>query len=231
MITFFLIISSAAIFASVVALYILIIASFSQKEKTEPDEQPHFIKRDSRIIKVNKSTPQNDQQVETINTQVSSLLWTVISGQFVGIYFFFVFIPGNDAAFVIMRINAMLLLLASFICSFLTMANGWMKKRMVISFRLIFQIYSLLVALILFRLGIGSGITFSDAIHKAGVIPDFIVNFYFLTVIIALALMLLDSSTFRKQEKVDYNYSIYFLIVVGVGMVVGLSLKILLSVL
>ena len=227
-ITLFIILSSASIFASIIALYVLIIGSFEKKDKKEERVEHHYIKNTSRIRNVNKINENKIHQSKGLNTQVSSLLWTVIIGQAVGLYFLFVFLSKNEAVHIILRINGFFLLIAAFLCSILTMFNGWLKKKMEIPFRLIFQGYSLGVAIILFRLGIHRGVSVKEAVVAAGIFPNITIVVFFTTVILALILMLLDA-LYRKHERVDFNYNIYFLIVVIVGMVVGLSLLFALS--
>ena len=226
---FFIILSTSSIFASIVALYVLIIGSFEKKEKKEKKVERQFIKRESRTIKVNKSDNNQLQQTEGLNTQVNSLLWTVIVGQTVGLYFLFVFLDVPKNVNLVLRLNAIILLLASFLCSIFTMFNGWLKRKMDVSHRLMFQGYSLAVAITLFRLGISKGITVEQAVVAAGIIPNIIIYVFFTTVILALILMLLDG-LYRKNERVDFNFNIYFLIVVIVGMIVGLSLLSVLSI-
>ena len=231
MTTLFIILSFSSILASIFALYVLIIATFEKKEKKEEKGESKFVKRESRTITTNKNQPNQIQQSEGLNTQASSLLWTVVIGQVVGLYILFVFLEETRAIYNVLRFNAFILLFASFLCSILTMLNGWFKKKMDISSRLLFQGYSFFIAMILFRIGIGKGITVRQAIDKAGILPDVIAVLYFLTAVIALVLMLLDVSENRKYEHVDFNFNFYLLIVVIVGMFVGISLKIALAIL
>lgn len=228
--TFIISLSVLSVIASVVALYVLIIGSFEKKEKKEEKLTQQFIKRESRTIKITKSEENPLKENKGLNTQVSSLLWTVVIGQAVALYFILVFLEGNKDVNIVLRVNGIVLLLASFLCSILTIFNGWFKKKMNISHRLMFQVYSLVVAIILFRMGIEKGISIKEAIGAAGYIPNIIIIVYFSTVIFALALMLFDG-IYRKSERVDFNFNIYLLIVVAVGMGVGLSLLLALSIL
>ena len=84
---YFIVLSSLSICASLISLYILIIGSFEVKEKKEVSNREQFIKRESRIIKVNQSDNNQTQRNEGVNTQVSSLLWTVVIGQVIALYF------------------------------------------------------------------------------------------------------------------------------------------------
>lgn len=227
---FLIILIYCSILASVVALYVLIIGSFEKKENDEKFASP-FVKRDSRIIKVNRLDEKPAlQTAEGADTQISSLIWTTLVGQAVGLYFLLVFLNDYRIVNTILKLNGIILLIASFLCSILTIANAWFKKKMETSYRLIFQGYSLIMALILFLLGIGKGVTMKKAIIAAGFFPNVIIIMYFSSVIIALALMLFDG-LYRKHERVDYDFNKYFRLVVLIGMVIGLSLLFAMSIL
>lgn len=220
--SFLVFLTICASLASVISLYILIFASFEKKEK-KPQIPYHFIKRDSRYIKAKPFENKSGEEKQGNNSRVVSLLSTVIIGQIVTLYFLFVFLNKDTIIRPILRMNALILLIASFICSILTILNAWLKKKMVISFRLLFQGYSLLMSMILIRLTIRKGVTIKAAVSAAGIIPDIIISMYFSSVIVALAMMLIDA-LYRKNEHVDYDFNIYFRIVVLVGMIVGLGM-------
>lgn len=228
----FIVFSIISIFASLVALLVLIFGSFQKKEKKQDDEETafQFVKRESRTIKINKADEnQLRKKKEGLNTQISSLLSVVVIGQFVGIYFLLVFLEKTSKVHTVIQTNAIILIIASMICSFLTLLNGWLKIKMEILYRLLFQGYSIIVAAVLFCIGVEKGITIQSALTSIGFIADFIIIVYFSTVILALALMLLDG-VYRKHERVDFNFNNYFIIVIGIGMGVGLSLLLILTI-
>ncbi len=220
---FLTLLAALSIFASVVSVYILIIASFEKREKKKEKPKQQFIKRESRTIVVNHTKNETKEEKEGVNTQVTSLLSTVVIGQAVGLYFLFVFLSGTKGYYSVLKFNGVFLLLASFLCSILTMLNGWLKKKMEISFRLIFQGYSFIVAIVLCRIAFNGKLNVQQAISKAGPILNYIVIVSFSTVIVALGLMFLDG-IYRKQQRLDYNFNIYYLIVVITGMGIGLGL-------
>ena len=220
--SFLIIFAIFSIFANIVALYILIIASFEKKEKKN-EINAKFVKRDSRTINVPRADEIPESPEKKTNTRIVSLLCTVLIGQIVGVYFLLVFVGELKIVNTILRINGGFLLLASIICSILTLLNGWLKKKMVVLFRLIFQSYSFIVAIILSmcRVKFTGGIR--TTVLKATFVPNLVSIIYISTVIVALVLMLWDG-LYRKHEKVDFDFNKYFRLVVLVGMIIGLGL-------
>jgi len=218
------------IFSSSVALLALILGSFEIKKKEDqphPDE-PQFIKRESRTIKINNVVDSAANFPAGLNTQIPSLLWTVILGQAVGLFFLLQFLSDLHTTKTIIKFNGVVLLFASFLCSILTILNGWLKRKMVILFRLLFQGYSFCVAMFLLYSVLVKDIGMQTALARAGFLSYVIIIFYFLTVIIAILLMLLDG-ILKKHQQIDFNYNIYYLIVIFIGMGIGLGLWISIS--
>ncbi|MBD3287903.1 hypothetical protein GF337_03790 [candidate division KSB1 bacterium] len=208
--------------ASMIALYIIIIATFEKNENGENSGQA-YIKRDARKIKVNTDYQKNNPKTDGLNTQGSSLIWTVLIGQFIGLYFLYYFITTEHIIRSILRYNSLILLLASFLCTLLTILNGFYKKRMELSNRLIFLFYSFIISSVLIYLMLQRGIDVKVAVINAGKIPYLIIVFYFVMMILALISMLLDG-TVRKYDRVDFNFNIYYYVVIGVSFGIGLSM-------
>jgi hypothetical protein len=199
-----------SIIASLAALYVLVIASFEKGEKTA---NPNPFASTGAVLKHEKP----------VKTQVSSLIWTVVLGQVVGLYYFLLFSSNSHIVGTFFRLNALILLAASVICSVLTILNAWFKRRMVISHRLIFQSYSLVVAIVLLIISAKKSTSISMAMKQASSRMDIVIILYFSSVIVALFLMLWDG-LYRKEEEVEYDYGTYFRIVIIVGMVVGITM-------
>lgn len=215
-----IILASISIFASIIALYVLIIASFQKKER--PATTEHSNQRRTRIITASAIRQKIKQIKRKTNTRVTSMIWTVLIGQGMGIYLLLTYVESSKILVGrILKINGGLLLLASLLCSVLTLLNGWLKKKMVIAFRLAFQTYSFIIAMILlmFRMKGGHG---ARTTIFARIMPEFVIYFFLLTVVVALAMMLWDA-LYRKHLHISYDYSKYYRLVVLIGMILGLG--------
>jgi hypothetical protein len=211
-----------SILASVAALYVLIIATFQTKQ---PVGQPKsgVVRRPVRTITASEIRKKISQLKRKTNTRITSMLWTVLIGQSMGIYFLTNFVGKTWSVRIIIKMNGGFLLLASILCSIMTILNGWLKKRTIVSFRLIFQAYSFATAVLLLmtrysRGGIGQRVDLF-----VGLMPQVVTYFYIATVVIALGLMLWDA-LYRKHLHVEYDYSIYYRLVVLIGMFLGLGM-------
>lgn len=224
----FLYLTILSITASIIALYILIFATFAKKEEEKKNTGQIYIKRDARKIKVNTTHQAENAKTMGVNTQGSSLIWTVLIGQFVGLYFLHYFLISENVIRVILRTNSLILLIASFACTFLTILNGFLKKRMEISSRMIFLSYSFLMSGFLIFLMLQRGIDVRTAVISAGKMPYLIIVIYFIMMIFALISMLLDG-TIRQYDRVDFNFNIYYYIIIGVSLGIGLSMWLMLE--
>lgn len=214
--------------ASLIALYVLIFATFTKKEATIKTSGQIYIKRDARKIKVNTNHQAENLKTKGINTQGGSLIWTVLIGQFTGLYFLHYFMITEDAIRDILKINSIILLLASFICTFLTILNGVLKKRMEMINRLTFLSYSFVMSGVLIYLMLQRGIDVKTAVISAGNMPYLIIIFYFVMMTFALISMLLDG-TIRQYDRIDFNFNIYYYIIIGVSLGIGLSMWLMLE--
>ncbi len=205
--TYIIFLAVCSVFASIIALFVLIFASYEGEDET----------RDDRAIR------DKDESIKAVKTQLPSLLWTVILGQAVGLYFFFVFVKDVPITNTILRYNAYVLLIASIFCSLLTILNAYNKKRMIIFHRLLFQGYSLALAFFILLHVLTKRASLRAVMETARSRVNIFIILYFSSVVIALFLMLGDG-LYRKQERVEYNFNIYFLIVIGVGMFVGIGM-------
>ena len=214
--------------ASLIALYILIFATFAKKEEQKKTTGQKYVKRDARKIKVNTDQQAGNSKPKGINTQGSSLIWTVLIGQFTGLYFLHYFINSENVIRNILKINSVFLLFASFICTFLTILNGFLKKRMEITNRMIFLSYSFIMSGVLIYLMLQRGIDVRTAVISAGKMPYLIIVFYFVMMIFALISMLIDG-TIRQYDRIDFNFNIYYYIIISVSLGIGLSMWLMLE--
>ncbi|MBN2012479.1 hypothetical protein JW960_24330 [candidate division KSB1 bacterium] len=211
-----------SILVSLVALYVLIIGSFRTKEKRDfisSDERS----RRTRIITASAIRKKISQLKRKSNTRVTSIIWTVLIGQGMGIYFLLAFVERSYTMKLIIKMNGGLLLLASILCSIMTILNAWIKKKMVVMYRLAFQSYAFVIAVLLLMYRISPGTGIRKISWAANVLPEIVIYFYIATVIVALALMLWDA-LYRKHLHVDYDFSKYYRLVVYIGMFLGLSM-------
>ncbi|MBN1155948.1 hypothetical protein JXB12_13605 [candidate division KSB1 bacterium] len=206
--------------ASIIALFTLIIASF-QSGDTGKDRSVRFIRRASRTIKTNDSSDKVEKA--DVNVRVTALLWTVVLGQVIGLFFVLFYVSDADASRTFLRVNGFILIFASLLCSFLTILNGWLKIRMELWYRIIFQAYSFVVGGFLLSGAVGGRISISRAVSEAGEKLYLIIMAFFFTVILALILMFADG-VYRDNERLEYDFNNYFRIVITVGMIIGLGL-------
>lgn len=214
-----LILAYCSIFASIIALFILIIASFRSSEKKQK-KKTNYVKRSNRTIKVDYV---EESEPKGTNVRVASLLWTVVLGQVLGLFFALVYVNDPLATRSLLRLNGFILISATLLCSVLTIVNGWFRVKMEVLFRLIFQGYSLLVGGFLLSGAMGKHVSIKSAMEAAGGRLYAIIILFFLTAILALILMFVDV-VYRRSENTKYDYNQYFRIVIFVSMSIGLGL-------
>ena len=204
-----------SLLVSMIGLYILLVASFATKD--EQHEHKGFINKDTRKIRVHKENSAHKiDEAKKPSPQFITLLQTIVIGELVGL--FFLILSQNQAKFSILTINAGLLLLASFGCSILTLLNVWFKKEMNMTFRIIIQIATLILGIILMKQ------SFRDKEAIPSLIFTMPIYLYYGTVVIALLTMLLNVIFGNKTKKMEFNFSNYLMLVIISGLVIGTGL-------
>jgi hypothetical protein len=99
---------------------------------------------------------------------------------------------------------------------------------MEITNRMIFLSYSFIMSGVLIYLMLQRGIDVRTAVISAGKMPYLIIVFYFVMMIFALISMLLDG-TIRQYDRIDFNFNIYYYIIIGVSLGIGLSMWLMLE--
>jgi uncharacterized protein with PQ loop repeat len=209
---FFLLISILSLFISKFALFFFLFFSFLN-DIEKKDEDKKYVSRQYRRIKV----PEKDESKKRIELKLllnrrKTLLPTIIIAEIVGYILYL--ITRHPMKFATIEGNAFLLLTASVICQFLTIANGWLKLRLNLSFRLMFQIITL--ALGFFWLKVLEPMNVVD-------FEQFLLIFviaYLGSVVLAIYSMLGDAM-FAKQEIHTFDYNHYFRLVIFLGLVIG----------
>jgi len=207
--------SGFSLLVSIIGLYILLFASFAIKEKQRDHKE--FVNKETRKIRVHKeNSEQNKDETKKPSPQFITLLQTIVIGQIVGL--FFLILSHNQTKFSILTINAGLLLLASFGCSVLTLFNVWLKKKMNMTFRIILQIATLVLGIVLMKFSI------RDREAIPGLFFIMPIYLYYGTVVVALFTMLLNVIFGNKMKKVKFNFSNYLILVIIAGLVIGTGL-------
>ena len=207
--------SGLSLLVSMIGLYILLFASFASKD----DQQlaKNFINKTSRKIRIRQENKEPaESKPKKPSPQFILLLQTIIIGESVGL--FFLTLTGSQAKFTILTINAAILFLASFMCSGLTLLNVWLKKKTNIQFRVILQVITLVVGIILIKFSILDKAAFPFGMFV------FPIYFFYGTVVIALGTMLLKVIFGNKIKKEEFNVSNYLLFVIISGLIIGSGL-------
>ena len=207
--------SGLSLLVSMIGLYILLFASFASKD----DQQlaKNFINKTSRKIRIRQENKEPaESKPKKPSPQFILLLQTIIIGESVGL--FFLTLTASQAKFTILTINAAILFLASFMCSGLTLLNVWLKKKTNIQFRVILQVITLVVGIILIKFSIKDKAAFPFGMFV------FPIYFFYGTVVIALGTMLLKVIFGNKIKKEEFNVSNYLLFVIISGLIIGSGL-------
>jgi len=204
-----------SLLVSMIGLYILLFASFATKDEQQP--QQGFVNRESRKIRIRKqdSEPEKSKPKKQ-SPQFILLLQTIIIGELVGL--FFLILTENQLKFTILIFNAAFLLIASFGCSALTLFNVWLNKKTNVPFRLIIQVVTLILGIILMKISIKD----RAAVPRGYFVMP--IYFYYSTVVIALGTMLLNVILGNKTKKVEFNFNNYLILVIVSGLVIGTGL-------
>ncbi len=197
---------------SVVGLYILLFSSFKTNEKNKNSGNSA-----SRKIRAHRENNDNNNTEDAKpNPKFILLLETIFIAEGAGL--FFLWLTHDPMKFSVIAINGVAFLVASFLCSILTLINAWFKKKMHLVFRIILQLATLVTGILLLRFSTNG---------KAEMPTDYVTDAYFaffITVVIALLTMLFNVVIGNKEEEVEFNYNIYLLVVIASGMIIGSSL-------
>jgi len=207
--------SSLSLLVSMIGLYILLFASFASKKDQKSAKD--LINNTARKIRIRQENKEPEEsKPKKPNPTFILLLQTIIIGELVGL--FFLTLTGSQTKFTILTINAAVLFIASFLCSGLTLLNVWLKKKTNIQFRIILQAITLSVGIILIKFSIRDKAAFPVEMFI------FPIYFFYGTVVIALATMLLNVIAGNKTKKEEYNVSNYLLFVIISGLIIGTGL-------
>ena len=209
--------AAVCILVSMIGLAILLFASFNQKE--DPQTINGFVNKASRKIRLRRE-PTEDETSKSgkPSPQFVLLLQTIIFGELVGL--FFLALSRDPLKFTIVSINGSILLMASFFCSILALFNVWLKKKTNLVFRIIIQVVTLILGIILMKLAIREETT------DAASYLDMARYSYYITVVIAIATMLINVIFGNKMIKTEFNFSNYLIFVIASGLLIGTGLLI-----
>lgn len=210
--------AAVSIMVSMIGLAILLFASFSQKEDRQVVNG--FVNKNYRKIRARTEAEELDNtKPGKPNPKFVMLLQTIIIGELVGL--FFLALSHDALKFTILSINASLLLMASFGCSVLALFNVWLKKKTNLSFRIILQVATLMLGITLMKFAMRDKIV----VEAAGYFSMAMYSYY-ITVVIAIATMLLNVIFGDKAAKTEFNFGSYLIFVIVSGLAIGTSLLI-----
>lgn len=207
--------AAVCIIISMIGLAILLFASFSQKEDTQTING--FVNKESRKIRWRKE-PKEDEGSNSgkPSPQFVLLLQTIIIGQFVGL--FFLALSRDPLKFTCLAVNGSILLMASFFCSVLALFNVWLKKQTNLGFRIIIQVVTLILGIVLMKFAI------REEMPDAASYFDMARYSYYTTVVVAIATMLINVIFGNKTIKAEFNFSNYLIFVIASGLLIGTGL-------
>jgi len=202
---------------SIVGLYILLFSSFKCSDKQQITSG--IIIKSSRKIRVHRENKTDEQQENSKpNPQFVLLLETIIIAELVGL--FFLWLTDDHMKHTVLAINGATFLVASFLCSVLTLFNAWLKKKMHLLFRIILQLLTLIIGILLL-------IYSTDG--KAEMPSDYMANAidaFYITVVIALVTMLFNVMKGNNNKEIEFNYNNYLILVIASGLIIGSGLLI-----
>ena len=206
---------------SIIGLYIMLFSSFSPGEQRVKGD---FIVRAARKIRIRKENAhQNAQKENKPNPQFIMLLESIVVGHIVGL--FFLIISSDDLKFKILAYDAGFLLIASFLCSVLTLLNTWLKKKTNLPFRITLQAATLIIGLILMRFAVAgeAGVTAISSLKAASYMVMAIYSYY-ITVVIAIFTMLYAALKGIPDNYEAMEFSSYLMLVIISGLLIGSGL-------
>lgn len=205
--------AAASLIVAMIGLSILLFASFAP-QADQPASDGFIIKGFRKIRARPEKEPEEKPKENQPNPKFILLVKTIIIGEAVGL--FFLALTSNPTKFQILFVNSIILFGASFFCSVLTLFNVWLKKQTNIQFRIIVQVITLILGIILMN----------QAFKGIAITPDeyflkIVYNSYYLTVVVAIITMLLNVISGNKSKTPEFNFSNYLLVVVVSGLVIG----------
>ncbi|MFZ5516091.1 MAG: hypothetical protein ACOY90_05605 [Candidatus Zhuqueibacterota bacterium] len=204
-----------SIVVSVIGLYLLLFSSF--KSNDTPQMTSNIIIKASRKIRMHREKKSDEEpDADKPNPQFILILETIVLGELVGL--FFLWLTDDPLKYSVILFNGVTYLIASFLCSILTLFNAWLKKKMHHIFRIVMQIVTLVIGILLFNFS-----SEEDVVIPADYITATYYAFY-ITVVVALLTMLFNVVRGNKEEEVEFNYNNYLLLVIVSGLVIGASL-------
>lgn len=211
------VLSGLSLLVSMIGLCILLFASFATRD--DQLQGKGFVNKESRKIRIRKEDKEPEEsKPKKPGSQFVLLLQTIIIGELVGL--FFLTITANPAKYSILKFNAAILLIASLGCAGLTLLNVWLEKKTNIQFRVIIQLATLSLGIVLMKLSFRGEVAISRGYFD---MPRY---FYYGTVVVALGTMLLNVIFRDKTKKVEFNFSNYLILVIVSGLVIGTLLLI-----
>lgn len=216
------------ILVSMIGLYILLFSSFSPKQAGQGHGD--FIQKAARKIRFHKeNTDHKENSREKINPQFSLLLQSIAYGEIVGI--FFLWLGHDPLKFKLLAINAALLLIASFLCSVLTLFNAWLRKRTHLIFRIVLQATTLIMGMVLYRFSMGEQSLFEgESIVKASYYMQMAMYSYFITVVVAIGTMLYVAIKGNPDKLREFEFGEYLKLVIMSGLLIGTGLLLIYSI-
>ncbi len=209
---FFLLISIFSLFISKFALFFFLFFSFLN-DIEKKNENKRYVNRQYRKIKV----PAKDESKKRIELKLvlnrrKTLLPTIVIAEIVGYILFL--ISQHPMKYAAIEGNAFLLLTASAICQILTIANGWLKIRLNLSFRLMFQIITLVFGLFWLKV-----LEPMNVVEFGQFLLIFVIG-YLGSAVLAIYSMLGDAM-FAKQGIYTFDFNHYFRLVIFLGLIIG----------
>ncbi|MDW7681388.1 MAG: hypothetical protein SCK70_12540 [bacterium] len=216
------------LFVSMVGLYVLLFSSFSLFESEI--KRSDFVQRASRKIRIRRDIKIPTEPVrQQPNPRFVLLVESILIGEVVGL--FFLALSHNPIKFKFLAINAALLLLASFLCSVLTLFNAWFRKKTMLPFRIILQASTLIIGLIIFRISMGTQ-SFSDSVSivRSAYYMRTAVYAYYITVVVAIGTMLYVAIKGSPDKLKEFDFNNYLIMVIMSGLVIGSGLLLIYSI-
>ncbi len=207
---------------SMIGLYILLFSSFSPKQKQTGTGD--FIKKAARKIRIHKeNSALKEVASEKPNPQFVLLLESIVIGELVGL--FFLWLSHHPVKFRLLAFNAAFLLVASFLCSVLTLLNAWMRKKTHLIFRIMLQATTLIIGMILYHIATNQQTSGENLLYvDVSYYMRLAVYGYFITVVVAISTMLYIAIKGSPEKLQEFEFSEYLMLVIMSGLMIGSGL-------
>ncbi|MBN2012480.1 hypothetical protein JW960_24335 [candidate division KSB1 bacterium] len=213
--TFLIFVSGCSLLISKIALFMYLINSFKLELTQKIFGRDLVMGRYPRDAYKMPLTAAQSVDIKRSIVEIQTLLWTLGIGEVVG----YIFMPLSDhpKKVELLLLNAIYLIVASFLCQLLTLLNAWFRIKTNLILRLGFQAALLFLGIIL--IGI-SNISQPYDIHN---ILLMLVLAYFFSSVLALVSMLLDA-LFIDPGTRPFDFSHYTRLVILLGLIIGSGL-------